>query len=86
MARVASGLVGLGLIVAHLPAHYRRWTRRAAFRRRLRAGYRVARTHRDVLSSVQLALEQVLDRLEHGEFERPPGLLGAISSRARLPR
>jgi hypothetical protein len=50
------------------------------------AAYRVARTHRGVLSSVQLALEQILDRLEHGEFERSVGLLGAISSRARLPR
>jgi hypothetical protein len=49
------------------------------------AAYRVARSHRAVLSSVQLALEQILDRLEHGEFERP-GLLGVISPRTRLPR
>ena len=48
------------------------------------AAYKLARSHRTVLSSVQLALEQVLDRLEHGEFERP-GLLGTISPRARLP-
>jgi hypothetical protein len=34
---------------------------------------------------VQLALEQVLDRLEHGEFTRP-GLLGVIAPRPRLPR
>jgi len=33
--------------------------------------YKVARSHRTVLSGVQLALEQVLDRLEHGEFTRP---------------
>ncbi|HEX9084484.1 MAG TPA: hypothetical protein VF836_07080, partial [Gemmatimonadaceae bacterium] len=50
------------------------------------AAYRVARSHRAVLSSVQLALEQILDRLEHGDFESPGGLLGTISSRARLPR
>jgi len=31
-------------------------------------------------------LEQILDRLEHGEFETTGGLLGVISSRARLPR
>ncbi len=50
MGAAASGILGLGLIVA------------------------------------QLALEQILDRLEHGEFERPGGLLGVISSRGRLPR
>jgi hypothetical protein len=50
------------------------------------AAYKVARTHRSVLSSAQLGLEQVLDRLEHGEFDRPGGLLGAIAARPRLPR
>jgi hypothetical protein len=35
---------------------------------------------------VQLSLEQILDRLEHGDFQRSAGLLGAISSRARLPQ
>jgi hypothetical protein len=38
-----------------------------------------------VLASVQLALEQILDRLEHGEISRP-SLLGAITSRPRLTR
>ena len=82
----ASGLVGLGLIVAHLPLIIAAGAAVLPFAGGSFAGYKVARTHRGVLSSVQLALEQILDRLEHGEFERAPGLLGAISSRARLPK
>lgn len=34
------------------------------------AGYSVARSHRSVLERTQVALEQVLDRLEHGEIRR----------------
>jgi len=83
---VASGLVGLGLVVAHLPLLIAAGAAVLPFAGGSIAAYRVARTHRAVLSSVQLALEQILDRLEHGEFERPPGLLGTISSRARLPK
>lgn len=83
---VAGGVVGLGLIVAHLPLIIAAGAAVLPFAGGSLAGYRVARTHRAVLASVQLALEQILDRLEHGEFERPPGLLGAISSRARLPK
>jgi hypothetical protein len=86
MGAAASGVVGLGLIVAHLPLIIVAGTALLPFAGGTLAAYRVARTHRGVLSSVQLALEQILDRLEHGEFERPPGLLGTISSRARLPR
>jgi hypothetical protein len=83
---VASGVVGLGLVIAHLPLVIAAGVAVLPFAGGSLAGYRVARTHRAVLSSVQLALEQILDRLEHGEFERPPGLLGTISSRARLPK
>jgi len=83
---VASGVVGLGLAVVHLPLLIAAGSAVLPFAGGTFAAYRVARTHRTVLSSVQLALEQILDRLEHGEFDRPPGLLGAISSRARLPR
>ena len=85
MGAVASGVVGLGLIVAHLPLLIAAGVAVLPFAGGTFAAYRVARTHRGVLSSVQLALEQILDRLEHGEFDRP-GLLGAISSRARLPK
>jgi hypothetical protein len=82
----ASGIVGLALVVAHLPLIIAAGAAVLPFAGGSVAAYKLARTHRTVLSSVQLALEQVLDRLEHGEFERPGGLLGAISPRSRLPR
>ncbi len=40
----------------------------------LAAGVAVARTHRHTLERAQLALEQVLDRLEHGEARRSTAL------------
>ncbi len=86
MGAAASGIVGLGLVVAHLPLFIAAGAAVLPFAGSSFAGYKVARTHRGVLSSVQLALEQILDRLEHGEFERSAGLLGALTSRARLPR
>jgi hypothetical protein len=85
MGLAASGVLGLALVVAHLPLFIAAGSAVLPLAGGSFAAYRVARTHRGILSSVQLALEQILDRLEHGEFERPPGLLGAISSRARLP-
>jgi hypothetical protein len=84
MGAAASGIVGLGLIVAHIPLFIAAGFAVLPFAGGTLAAYRMARSHRDVLSSVQLALEQILDRLEHGEFERP-GLLGVISPRTRLP-
>jgi len=81
----ASGVLGLALVVAHLPIIIAAGAAVLPLAGGGLLGYRVARTHRAILSSVQLALEQILDRLEHGEFARPPGLLGTISSRARLP-
>jgi hypothetical protein len=49
-------------------------------------GYYQARTrHGATLTRAQLALEQVLDRLERGELPRP-SLLGAIAAAASLPR
>jgi len=86
MGAAASGVLGLGLVVAHLPLFIAAGAAILPFAGGSFAGYKVARTHRGVLASVQLALEQILDRLEHGEFERSAGLLGAITSRARLPR
>lgn len=86
MGAVASGILGLGLVVAHLPLVIAAGVAVLPFAGGSVAAYRLARTHRSVLSSVQLALEQVLDRLEHGEFERPGGVLGAISPRPRLSR
>jgi hypothetical protein len=83
---VASGLLGLGLVVAHLPLIIAAGAAILPFAGGSLAAYRVARTHRSVLASVQLALEQILDRLEHGELDRSGGLLGAISPRPRLTR
>ncbi|MFL5593422.1 MAG: hypothetical protein ACJ78M_14970 [Gemmatimonadaceae bacterium] len=86
LGAVASGILGLGLVVAHLPLVIAAGAAVLPFAGGSLAAYKVARTHRGVLSSVQLALEQILDRLEHGEFERTGGLLDTIASRARLPR
>ena len=86
MGAAASGIVGLALVVAHLPLIIAAGAAVLPFAGSSVAAYKLARTHRTVLSSVQLALEQILDRLEHGEFDRSGGLLGAISSRPRLPR
>jgi hypothetical protein len=86
MGAAASGIIGLGLIVAHIPLFIAAGSAVLPFAGSTFAAYKLARSHRSVLSSVQLALEQVLDRLEHGEFERQGGLLGAIAPRPRLPR
>lgn len=83
---VAGALVGFGLVVAHLPLLIAAGAALLPFAGGTAGGYRLARSHRTLLSGVQLAFEQVLDRLEHGEIGRPGGLLGAISSRPRLPR
>ncbi len=83
---VASAVIGFGLVVAHLPLLIAAAAAVLPFAGSTAAAYQIARSHRAVLSSVQLALEQVLDRIEHGEMERPSGLLGAIASRPRLPR
>jgi hypothetical protein len=42
-------------------------------------GYAIARSHRNVVARLQVALEQILDRLEHGELRRPPSLLDVLS-------
>jgi hypothetical protein len=88
LGAMASGVLGLGLIVAHHPLVIAAGAAVVPFAGGSFAAYRVARTHRGVLSSVQLALEQILDRLEHGDLESSAasGLLGAIASRTRLPR
>lgn len=43
------------------------------------AGYVVARSHRSLVTRAQLAVEQVLDRLEHGEMRRPATILDVIA-------
>lgn len=45
------------------------------------SGYAAARgSHRRTVERAQLALEQVLDRLERGEAGRPPSLLGMLAA------
>jgi hypothetical protein len=82
----AGGILGLGLVIAHIPLLIAAGSALLPFAGGSVAAYKLARSHRAILSSAQLGLEQVLDRLEHGEFERSGGLLGAISARPRLPR
>jgi len=64
-------LLGLGLVIAHLPILIAAGAAVLPFAGGTAGGYKIARSHRTVLSGVQLALEQVLDRLEHGELSRP---------------
>jgi len=45
------------------------------------AAYAVARTHRQVVARTHLALEQVLDRLEHGEVRRSDSVLDVLARR-----
>jgi hypothetical protein len=47
--------------------------------------YQARRRHAATLTRAQLALEQVLDRLERGDLPRP-SLLGVIAAAATLPR
>jgi len=85
MGLAVSGVIGLGLVIANLPLLVAAGATVIPIAGSGIGAYQIAKSHRSVLSSVQLALEQILDRLEHGELTRA-GLLGAISSRARLPR
>src|SRR3954468_18287072 len=59
-----SGLVGLGLIIANLPLLVAAGATVIPIAGSGIGAYQIAKSHRNVLSSVQLALEQVLDRLE----------------------
>jgi hypothetical protein len=83
-AVAGAGLGVIALAIVHVPLIIAAGSAVLPFAGGSAIAYKIARTHRGVLSSVQLALEQILDRLEHGDFERP-GLLGGISSRARIP-
>lgn len=71
MGAAASGIIGLGLVVAHIPLFIAAGSAVLPFAGSTIAAYKLARSHRTVLVSAQLALEQVLDRLEHGDLERP---------------
>jgi hypothetical protein len=83
MGLAASGIIGLGLVVAHIPLLIAAGATVIPIAGSGFGAYQIAKSHRTILASVQLALEQILDRLEHGEFTRA-GLLGTVASRARL--
>jgi hypothetical protein len=83
MGLAASGIIGLGLVIANAPLLLAGAAVAIPIAGSGFGAYQIAKSHRTVLSGVQLALEQILDRLEHGEFTRA-GLLGTITSRARL--
>ena len=86
MGLAGSGVIGLGLIIANIPLIIAAGAVVIPLAGSGIAAYQIAKSHRTVLSSVQLALEQILDRLEHGEFDRGGGILGSLGSRPRLPR
>ena len=83
MGLAASGIIALGLAIANAPLLLAGAATVIPIAGSGFGAYQIAKSHRTVLASVQLALEQILDRLEHGEFTRA-GLLGTIASRARL--
>jgi hypothetical protein len=83
MGLAVSGVIGLGLLIANLPLILAAGATILPIAGSGFGAYQIAKSHRTVLGGVQLALEQILDRLEHGEFTRA-GLLGTIASRARL--
>lgn len=49
-------------------------------------GWAIARAYTPSAVRIQLALEQVLDRLERGETRRPPSIISALTSTPRLWR
>jgi hypothetical protein len=74
------------LIVAHLPLILAAGIAVLPLVGGAMGGYSIARSQRKVLAGVQLGLEQILDRLEHGDFNRPSGFLSALAPQPRLPR
>jgi uncharacterized protein YqgC (DUF456 family) len=83
---VGGAILGLGLVIAHLPLILAAGIAVLPFAGATGGAYAIARSHRKVLSGVQLGLEQILDRLEHGDFARAGGFLDALTARPRLPR
>jgi len=82
---VGSAVLGLGLIVAHLPLILAAGIAVIPFVGGAMGGYAIARGQRKVLAGVQLGLEQILDRLEHGDIPRQGGFFSALAPQPRLP-
>jgi hypothetical protein len=66
------GLVGLGVLVHVAMLGALASVAAVPVAAGLAIGYAVARSHRQVLERTQLALERILDRLEHGDLRRRP--------------
>ena len=82
---VGSAILGLGLVIAHLPLILAAGLAVIPLVGGAMGGYAVARGQRKVLSGVQLGLEQILDRLEHGDFPRATGFFANLAPQPRLP-
>lgn len=82
---VGSAVLGLGLVIAHLPLILAAGLAVIPFVGGAMGGYAIARGQRKVLAGVQLGLEQILDRLEHGDFPRQGGFFAALAPQPRLP-
>lgn len=65
---IAATPLGVGLIVGAMPAVLG-----------IAAFAAVVRTHRHTVERAQLALEQVLDRLEHGDARRPASFIDVLT-------
>lgn len=83
---MGGALLGFALVIAHLPLLLAAGIAVLPFAGGVAGAYAIARGHRRVLSGAQLGLEQILDRLEHGDITPASGLLGALASIPRLPR
>jgi hypothetical protein len=73
-----SAALGFGLSIASVPFALMAILGAVPFAVGVAAGYYVVSAQKGVLSSAQLALEQILDRLEHRELNRQEGLLSAL--------
>jgi hypothetical protein len=82
---VGSAILGLGLVIAHLPLVLVAGLAVIPFVGGAMGGYAIARGQRKVLAGVQLGLEQILDRLEHGDFPRAGGFFAGLAPQPRLP-
>lgn len=78
MGLLGAAVVGFGLTVASVPFLLVAGIGAVPLLAASAAGYYVIGTHRRILSSAQLALEQILDRLEHRELTRPDNILAGL--------
>jgi hypothetical protein len=73
-----SAALGFGLSIASVPFVLMAILGAVPFAIGAAAGYYIVSAQKAVLSSAQLALEQILDRLEHRELNKQEGLLSSL--------